>query len=191
MVWQRLEECFSAPEIIEHALLKRVEDFPKVTNREKQRLRELGDLLLELQAAKQNGYLPGLSHLDTAHGVNPILAKLPYSLQEKWVSVASKFKRDNSVPYPPFSFFVSFISEEAKIRNDPSFACVTTFSLRTEKPAGPKQKYQLPISVRKMDVSPAGGASQNTPTDKSIMDPDKQCPLHCEPHPLRKCCLFK
>lgn len=58
------------------------------------------------------------------------------------VSVASKFKRDNSVPYPPFSFFVSFVSEEAKIRNNPSFACVTTFSLRTEKPAGPKQKYQ-------------------------------------------------
>lgn len=191
MVWQRLEECFGAPEIIEHALLKRVEDFPKVSNRENQRLRELGDLLLELQAAKHNGYLPGLSHLDTAHGVNPILAKLPYNLQEKWVSVASKYKRDCGVFYPPFSFFVRFISEEAKVRNDPGFACVTTFSLRTERPTGLKQKHQLPISVRKTDVSPAGGASQHLTTDKSITDPGKQCPLHGKPHPLRKCRLFR
>ncbi|XP_075315887.1 uncharacterized protein LOC142375626 [Odontesthes bonariensis] len=191
MVWQRLEECFGAPEIIEHALLKRVEDFPKLTNKDNQRLRDLGDLLLELQAAKQNGYLPGLSHLDTAHGVNPILSKLTYNLQEKWVTVASRYKRDHGVPYPPFTYFVSFIREEAKIRNDPSFACVTTFSLRTEKPAAPKQKCQLPISVRKTDVSSPGGASQDTPTDKSIMDPDKQCPLHCKPHPLRKCRLFR
>lgn len=63
MVWQRLEDCFGAPEIIEHALLKKVEDFPKIANRENQRL-ELGDLLLELQAAKLNGYRHGLSHLD-------------------------------------------------------------------------------------------------------------------------------
>lgn len=191
MVWQRLEECFGAPEIIEHALLKKVEDFPKVSNRENQRLRELGDLLLEIQAAKQNGHLPGLSHLDTAHGVNPILTKLPYNLQEKWVTVASKYKRDYNVSYPPFSFFVRFISEEAKVRNDPSFACVTTSSLRTEKTAGLRQKHQLPISVRKTEVSQAGGATQPTTADKSIMDPEKQCPLHGKPHPLRKCRLFR
>jgi len=59
--------------------------------------------------------------------------KLPYNLQERWVTVASKFKRDNVVPYPPFIYFASFISEETKIRNDPNFACVTTLSLRTEK----------------------------------------------------------
>lgn len=162
-----------------------------MANRENQRLRELGDLLLELQAAKQNRYLPGLSHLDTAHGVNPILTKLPYNLQEKWVSVASRFKRDHGVSYPPFSFFVGFINEEARIRNDPSFACVTTSSLRTEKPAVSKQKHQLPISVRKTDVSPAGGANQTTLTDKNNMGPDKQCPLHDKPHPLRKCRLFR
>lgn len=192
MVRQRLADCFGAPEIIEHALLKKTEDFPKVANRENQHLRELGDLLLELQAAKLNGYLPGLSHLDTAHGVNPILAKLPYNLQERWVTVASKFKKDNGVSYPPFAFFVSFITEEAKTRNDPSFACVTsafTISPRTEKTV--KQKYQPPVSVRKTDISQAAGASQNTSIDRSTMDPDKQCPLHCKPHPLRKCHLFR
>lgn len=40
-----------------------------------------------------NGYLRCLSQLDSVHGVNTILVKLPYNLQEKWVLVASKFKR--------------------------------------------------------------------------------------------------
>lgn len=97
MVWQRLEECFGAPEIIEHALLKKTEDFPKMSNRENQRLRELGDILTELQGAKLNGFLLGLSHLDTAYGVNPILTKLPYYLQKRWVTVASKYKKEKCV----------------------------------------------------------------------------------------------
>lgn len=106
-MWQRLEDSFGAPKIIENALFKKVENFPKIENRETQQLRELGDLLLELQAAKLNDYLPGLSHLDTAHGVNLILAKLSYNLQEKWVSAASKFKRDNSV-LPPIWIFCKY-----------------------------------------------------------------------------------
>lgn len=39
------------------ALLKRVDDFPKISNKENQRLRELGDLFLELEAARTNFYL--------------------------------------------------------------------------------------------------------------------------------------
>lgn len=81
-------------------MLKKVEDFLKLLNRENQHLRELGDLLLELQAAKQNSRLPDLSHLDTAHGFNPILAKLPCNLQEKWVSVASEYKNTMTPALP-------------------------------------------------------------------------------------------
>lgn len=68
-----------------------------------------------------------------------------------------------------FPFFVSFISGEAEIHNNPSFACVTAFNLRREKPAGPKQRHQMPISVRKTDVSPAEGDSQTTSSDKDII----------------------
>lgn len=85
------------------------------------RLRELGDLLLELGYAKEGGYLPGLGYLDTSCGVNPILEKLPFSLQEKWISQGSKYKEYNHVSYPPFTFFSQFIRSEAKTRNDPSF----------------------------------------------------------------------
>lgn len=80
MVWQRLEDCYGSPEAVENALLKKVDDFPKISYRENHRLRELGDLLLELEAARADGFLPGLNYLDTSRGITPIVQKLPYSL---------------------------------------------------------------------------------------------------------------
>jgi len=85
MAWQRLEECYGAPEVIENALLKKIENLPKLSNKDNHKLRELGDILLELECAKADGYLPGLAYLDTPRGVNPIVEKLPISLQEKWI----------------------------------------------------------------------------------------------------------
>lgn len=121
MVWQRLEDSYGSPEVIEHALFKRIEDFPKISNRDYQLLQQLGDLLLEVEFAKSGGQLPGLAVLDTPRGVNPIVEKLPYGLQEKWVSQGSKYKEEYRVPFPPFSFFSQFIRNQAKTKNDPSF----------------------------------------------------------------------
>lgn len=109
MIWQHLEETYRAPEVIEHALFRKVENFPKITARDSSKLRELGDLLLELQLAKAEGYSPGLAFLDTACGVNPIVEKLPYSLQERWISHASKYKVDFNATFPPFSTFSNFV----------------------------------------------------------------------------------
>lgn len=41
MVWQRLEECYGSPEVIEEALLKKIENFPRLTNKDALKLREL------------------------------------------------------------------------------------------------------------------------------------------------------
>lgn len=54
----RLAECYGAPEMTENALFKKLDVFPKISNRDYAKLRELGDLLMELQAAKDDGYLP-------------------------------------------------------------------------------------------------------------------------------------
>ncbi|XP_073468178.1 uncharacterized protein [Aquarana catesbeiana] len=102
MTWKRLEEMYGSPEVIEGALLKKLEVFPKVGYRDNVRLQELSDLLLEIEYAKEDGYLPGLSYLDTARGTNPIVEKLPSNLQDKWMSVGGKFKEDYGVAFPPF-----------------------------------------------------------------------------------------
>ena len=72
MVWQRVEECYGTPEAVEDALLKKIEDFSKLNTKDNDKLRELGDIFLELECAKEEGYLPGLAFLDTVLGVNPI-----------------------------------------------------------------------------------------------------------------------
>ncbi|KAK3507778.1 hypothetical protein QTP70_000334 [Hemibagrus guttatus] len=73
--WERLEDCYGSPEIIEKSLFDRVDSFPKISNKDAKKLRELGDLLQEVESAKNEGYLPGLTYLDTARGVAPIVDK--------------------------------------------------------------------------------------------------------------------
>lgn len=82
------------PEVVEKTLFTRLK-FPKVSAKENLKLRELADLLMEVHYAKEDGYSPGLSYLDTARGIEPIVTKLPYGLQEKWISAGIKKKMED------------------------------------------------------------------------------------------------
>ncbi len=92
MVWQRIEDSYGSAEVIENALLKKVEQFPRISSRDNLKLRELGDTLLELEAARADGFLPGLTYLNTSRGVNPIVQKPPLYLQEKWITLGAQYK---------------------------------------------------------------------------------------------------
>lgn len=151
MVWTRLNEVYCSPEAIEQALLEKLDSFPKISSRDHSKLRELGDLLMELLSAKEDGYLPGLTVLYTARGTNPIVEKLPFGLQEKWIYQGSKFKREHNVTFPPFSYFTEFVCLNAKIRNDPSFALTSTSFNQHDRPAA-KIRYKTPVAVNKTDV---------------------------------------
>lgn len=99
----RLYKTYGSPEMVESALFGKLESFPKISNRDNHRLRDLGNLLMEILAAKQDDDLAGLSYLDTPRGVNPIIQKLPFSLQEKWLTVGSSTKRTTEFPFHPSS----------------------------------------------------------------------------------------
>ncbi|XP_053565001.1 uncharacterized protein LOC128655382 [Bombina bombina] len=185
MVWQRLEECYGSPEAIENALLMKLENFPKISNKDNIKLRELCDMLA-VNAAKTGGFLSGLAYLDTARGIRPIIEKLPYSLQEKCFFQGSKYKEDHHVSFPPFSFFTRFIVNQAKTRNDPSFifsTCSNQFPVNTEK-SGTRYSNRPTVSVRKTEVSATNATPQvKSPSWKS-MESDSPCPIHNKPHPL-------
>ncbi|XP_066544906.1 uncharacterized protein LOC136712312 isoform X1 [Amia ocellicauda] len=186
--WLRLEECYGSPEIIEKTLFDKLENFPKVSNRDPIKLRELGDLLREVESAKLEVYLPGLSYLDTARGVKPIVEKLPYGLQERWIAQGSQYKLQHQVNFPPFSFFINFVSREAYTRNDPSFT-LSSPSAATVKHDGAVQRYGHPkslVSAHKTEVtSTFTSSTAETPNNKSSVD--RQCPIHRKPHPLKHC----
>lgn len=135
--WSRLHECYATSEVIENSL-RSLDSFPCLSLKENVKLRELGDLLMELLSAKADGYLPGLSYLDTPRGVNPIVEKLPPNLQEKWLSSGSGYKEQYRVCFPPFAFFVDFVSCQAKARNDPSFLLNNSQSHPRNESVAPK-----------------------------------------------------
>ncbi len=151
VTWEILIECYGAPEIIENALLQRLENVPKILSKDYVKLRELGDLLTELQVAKQDGYLPGLTYLDTARGINPIVEKLPIFLQNKWLFHGIKYKEMHNASFPPFWYFVSFVCYNAKARNDPSFtiACLP----KGEKFMIKQSHQRMPLSVHTFTFS--------------------------------------
>lgn len=189
MVWERLNEWFGTPEVIENSLLRRVDNFPNITNKDCGKLRELGDLLMELQAAKSEGALSGLTYLDTARGITGIVQKLPVSLQEKWMTLGYAYKQKYRVSFPPFSVLVDFISQQAKMRNDPSFNLPPSTNHSKTGIYTSKRVIGAPVSVRKTEV--ATDLSLADETKKSKVDPEKQCPIHKKLHPLRKCRGFR
>ncbi|XP_031756210.1 uncharacterized protein LOC116410228 [Xenopus tropicalis] len=99
MAWQRLEKKYGSPEVIQRTLQKRLDAFPKLTNKDAKKLEQLGDLL-EIECAKEEGYLRGLTYLDNAIGLNPTVEKLPYHMQLKWASVGTKYKAETGDDFP-------------------------------------------------------------------------------------------
>ncbi|XP_055017007.1 uncharacterized protein LOC129411103 [Boleophthalmus pectinirostris] len=190
MIWVRLEECYGLPEAIENSLFTRLQNFPKLSSKEPQKLRDLSDLLCELEAAKLDGYLTGLSYLDTARGVSPIVEKLPFHLQERWTIVGSRYKEDHNVSFPPFSFFVNFVKGQAKARNDPSYTTAynppfnPTVSYKKGKPTSNYSQRQS-VTVHKTEVS------ETDKTKETRTDIQRECPIHHKPHPLRRCRGFR
>lgn len=179
--WERLHECYAAPEILERSLFQRLDNFPKISAKDHIKLRELGDLLTEIQGAKEDGYLSGLSYLDTSRGIGPIVDKLPFGLQEKWMSSGSWYKEQNHGRFPPFEYFCNFVCCEAKKRNDPSFMCQASITAFTKPEKSHVRNFNTnkSISVHKTDVSTTN------------IDLSKNCPLHNKPHPLKRCRTFR
>jgi hypothetical protein len=108
--------------LIEKSLKDRVASFPRITASDNKRLFDLSDLVGEIASVKEQlQYRILFGYFDSSTGINPIVAKLPWSLQEKWVTEASRYNRQQGSTFPPFSVFVKFIQETAQTRNDPSF----------------------------------------------------------------------
>ncbi|XP_014677161.1 PREDICTED: uncharacterized protein LOC106817025 [Priapulus caudatus] len=172
-IWERLGERYGSPEMVEASLKRRLESFPRLTNKEPKRLYELSDIVSEIEAIKENeGFKGLLAYFDSSSGVTPIVNKLPYNLQEKWTSSATRYMDRYHVVYPPFSHFSAFLREQSKIRNNPSFAYnvkQATVSLRTS------HRDAHYISARKTGLV----------TDTTEKQSDEPCPLHNTNHSFK------
>lgn len=190
MIWNRLEQCYGSAEAIEDAMFKRIDTFPKISSKDFAKLRKFSDLLMEVQCAKAEGDLPGLAFLDTARGVNPIIQKLPFYLQERWITVGANYKCTKCVSFPPFSVLVDFVAQEADARNDPSFNLTPSLDAPRPDKLSWRANRQKEISVHKTDVISRYSSSIQRSSNKAV-DGEKLCPIHKKAHPLSVCRAFR
>ena len=184
-VWDRLDERYGGAEKVESTLKKKLASFPKLTNKDYKKLYELSDILSEVESIKEvPRYSALLSYYDTSSGINPIVSKLPYNLQTKWMDRALKYKRTHSVTFPPFAFFVEFIREMSTNMNDPGFVFDSGKQIKEDKVTSHplKGNYKMALAAKKTDVlqQPKHNIERNT-----------TCPLHKTPHSLNECRGFK
>ena len=174
LIWQRLDERYCAIELMESSLKSKLGRFPHLTLKDPKKLYDLLDILTQIVSIKKNPkYSTIFSYYDTSVGIVPIVNKLPYQWREKWTTRAADYKQRKNVTYPPFDYFVQFIQELSKVRNDPGFQY-------EEKPQSrpPNRRPGTPsVTVIKSSVPPT--------TTTSV------CPIHKLPHSLKDCKQFK
>ncbi|XP_062592960.1 uncharacterized protein LOC134254474 [Saccostrea cucullata] len=175
-IWERLNDRYGSPEMVEFALKQKLANVPKLTNKDNKKLFELSDFLSEIEAVKDNiEYSALLAYFDTSSGVVPIVNKLPHAIQEKWTTHAVNFKRKHNVSFPPFSVFVEFIRDISRVKNDPGFQYETNTYMTAEK-----------VIHR--------GKNINIATKKTVSEVDKdavECPIHHTRHSLNQCRAFR
>lgn len=120
-IWNRLNDRFANPEVVESSIKRKLARFPKLGNKDYAKLYELLEIVTEIDSLKENPtYSTLLAYFDSSSGVNPIVAKLPHSIQEKWITEASNHKQRSGTPYPAFSVSVAFLEKITRIKNDSS-----------------------------------------------------------------------
>ena len=71
LIWERLEDRFGCPEMIEAALRQRIKVFPKLNDSHRVELYELSDLVAEIESVKANPCFQNLfAYFDSSAGVN-------------------------------------------------------------------------------------------------------------------------
>ncbi|XP_069133524.1 uncharacterized protein [Argopecten irradians] len=175
LLWERLDERFGSPEAVEACLRSKLDNFPKTIDNV--RMYELADVLTEILVLKEDPrYQQILAHYDSPLGIRQVLNKLPTRLQFKWNDRAFSYKNTRNVSFPPFSYFVTFIKDMARLLNDPSFSIEGQKSTSGEV-RNPKKTDNRSITVKKTEV-----------TSKEKELDTKMCPLHnSRTHFLNEC----
>lgn len=178
-LWERLDERYGAPEHVEASIRSKLLSFPKLGNKDHQKLYDLSDILMEMQFLKEDPkYSAMLAYLDSSSGIRPIISKLPYSLQEKWTNRAVKYKKEHDAVFPPFEVFVDFIKDISKVKNDPGFNYEPDTNSTDRFPAPKQTSYtKNRVNVRKTGI------------DMTV--PLEHCIIHKTKHSLDDCRGFR
>ena len=184
--WKKLGERFGSTAVITQVHLNKLTMVPSLIAKGNKGLLELGDLLLELQCAKEDGGLSGLEILDEAAFLRPLIAKLPGDLQGRWQRYAYRYKTQHMVNYPPLNEFASFVQEVARERNEPYLMIETS-----EKRSNAVKSYTKPPTKSQAYRIFSFHTSPGSLKDWGLRANIQWCVIHKLSQPLGKCHVFR
>ncbi|MEW8339514.1 MAG: hypothetical protein AB2708_06660, partial [Candidatus Thiodiazotropha taylori] len=169
----------------------KLEKFPRVGFKDGAKWCELADILAEIEALKGDSeYSVALSYFDSSIGISQIVAKLPQNTQEKWAAKANAYKKSKGVAFPPFSEFCEFVTQQARIRNDPSFQVYHENIPRNATSQPVRGSRSFVQGERQMVLARTTNVTSGS-VSKSPEAGEKFCPLHKRNHSLNDCRGFK
>lgn len=117
-IWQRLDGRYGSPDLVHKSIMKKLDKFPRSAS-DTVKWFELADLLAEIKTSKEDSqYSSCLAHFESSVGISPILSKFHISVLEKWATRSNNYKKKTNMVFVPFSEFVAFVHDQARIRND-------------------------------------------------------------------------
>lgn len=180
LFWDRLQECYGTPEIVENALFKRLDSFPRLSARDNTKLRELSDISLASLT------LP-LSHASWDKAYSREVTYRPAGkMAQRWLKVQGATQNNFS------SFFIlcRLCLQPSQSPKRPNFILSSNsqpYSKSERSPFKPSG-FKTAIAVHKTDVSATADTGHITASDN---DPTRYCPVHKKDHPLEKCRSFR
>ena len=113
-----LERNFGSKHKIAEAYLSKLRQWPKIPRDNPSSLQELSLFLIECKNTVSN--LNYSTELDSTSNIKMVVAKLHYTLQEKWKTVAFNIEEEQE-RVVKFSDLINFVERHAKIATNPSF----------------------------------------------------------------------
>lgn len=182
-----LAERYGNSSVVSTAFINKLHQWPKISPRDAQGLRQFSDFLGKVEAARPT--TPSLGVLDYACENILLIDKLPYHLEGKWRDKIERWRANHSeASYPPFSEFDQFLRRAANKANMPEFEGLSR-GRENSRPSG--QYTSSHTSKKGTNASAQAFATTTVHGDQSSLSQrDDACPHCSKSHHLEDCKSF-
>ena len=109
-IWKFLNNQYGGAERVEISIKTKLSKFPTINHSDASKYIDLFLLCQEIESLKNvPQYSKLLAYFDASSGVNLLVEKLPFTLQNEWNKRLSSYVMSHDCGYPPFGVFVKFI----------------------------------------------------------------------------------
>ncbi|XP_071477128.1 uncharacterized protein [Diadema antillarum] len=172
---ESLANRYGNTSIVSSAFMKKLNSWPRISDRNPGGLRSFADFLQQVSVAKMT--VDSLGILDYPQENVKLVMKLPFYLERKWRDEVDKWQRCGYGTYPTFAIFTEFVRSAAEKANIPE--------LEHSRPDESKQK-SVPSKSKNFQ-----GRSFSTSAETNKRIEYSSCPCCKQDHHLDDCPSFQ